>query len=103
MRKGPYGIYVQLGEPAEGSKEKPKRASLPRPLAPADVALTKALLLLSLPRSIGLPPDTGAPLDAGTGRFRPYLQFHRTHVTLPPDATALTTHRNHAVPLNNDK
>src|SRR3546814_15312814 len=78
MRKGPYGIYVQLGEPAEGSKEKPKRASLPRQLAPADVDLTKALLLLSLPRSIGLHPDTGDTIEAGIGRFGPYLKFDRS-------------------------
>ncbi len=45
LRKGPYGLYVQLGEP-EG-KEKPKRQSLLRDMTPSDLTLEKALALLS--------------------------------------------------------
>ncbi len=37
LKKGPYGNYVQLGEGENG--EKPKRASLPKGMAPADVTL----------------------------------------------------------------
>ena len=33
LRKGPYGIYVQLGD----RREKPKRSSLPKGMSPADV------------------------------------------------------------------
>src|SRR3546814_8329447 len=94
----PYTALFR-SEPSEGSKEKPKRASLPRQLAPADVDLTKALLLLSLPRSIGLHPDTGDTIEAGIGRFGPYLKFDSTYVNLPPDDTVLTIGLNHAVQL----
>ncbi len=103
MRKGPYGIYVQLGEPAEGSKEKPKRASLPRQLPPADVDLAKALVLLSLPRPIGEHPETGDTIEAGIGRYGPYLKFDSTYVNLPPDDTVLTIGLNHAVQLIAEK
>ena len=103
MRKGPYGIYVQLGEPAEGSKDKPKRASLPRQLAPADVDLTKALLLLSLPRPVGVHPETGEKIEAGIGRYGPYLKIESTYVNLPPDDTVLTIGLNHAVQLIAEK
>ena len=99
LRKGPYGVYVQLGEPAEGSKEKPKRASLPRQLPPAEIDLTKALALLSLPRPIGNHPETGETIEAGIGRFGPYLKFVGTYVNLPPDDTVLTIGLNHAVEL----
>ncbi|MCR2600260.1 hypothetical protein NSP09_24355, partial [Salmonella enterica] len=57
LRKGPYGLYVQLGEP-EG-KEKPKRASLLRGMTPDDVTLDKALALLALPRELGPHPEDG--------------------------------------------
>ncbi len=99
LRKGPYGVYVQLGEPAEGSKEKPKRASLPRQLPPAEIDLTKGLALLSLPRPIGNHPETGETIEAGIGRFGPYLKFVGTYVNLPPDDTVLTIGLNHAVEL----
>ncbi|MFB3135909.1 MAG: type I DNA topoisomerase, partial [Rhodospirillales bacterium] len=60
LRKGPYGFYVQLGEP-EG-KNKPKRASLPKDMDPAAVDLDRALALLALPREVGLHPETGEPI-----------------------------------------
>src|SRR5882762_5594815 len=50
LRNGPYGLYVQLGEP-EG-KEKPKRQSLLKGMTPDEVTLDKALALLSLPREL---------------------------------------------------
>ena len=71
LRKGPYGLYVQRGE-AEG-EEKPKRASLPKGLAPEAVDLAKALELLSLPRLIG--ERDGGVYKAGLGRFGPYVMY----------------------------
>ena len=54
LRKGPYGIYVQLGE-GEG-KTKPKRASLTKTMTPESVDLQLALALLALPRDVGPAP-----------------------------------------------
>src|SRR4051812_11982213 len=48
---GPFGPYIQLGEP-EGDK-KPKRVSVPKNIAPDAVALDTALQLLALPRDLG--------------------------------------------------
>ena len=73
MLQGRFGPYVQLGEAAEGSKEKPKRASLPKGLNPADLSLEFALKLLSLPRTLGLHPDTGKEIQASVGRFGPFV------------------------------
>ncbi len=95
LRKGPYGVYVQLGEP-EG-KTKPKRASLPKGMDPADVTLDKALALLALPREIGLHPETKQPILAGIGRFGPYLKHGDTYKSLGRDDDVLEIGLNRAV------
>ena len=72
LKKGPYGYYVQLGEAVEG--EKPRRASIPKGIDPATLELERALELLSLPRLVGRHPEDGAPVEAGIGRFGPFVK-----------------------------
>ncbi|MFX4222741.1 MAG: type I DNA topoisomerase [Thalassobaculum sp.] len=103
LKKGPYGVYVQLGEPEEGSKAKPKRASLPKQVSPADIDLQKALALLSLPRPVGEHPETKDMIEAGIGRYGPYLKYAGTYVSLPGDDTVLTIGLNHAVQIIAEK
>ncbi len=69
---GPYGPYVQLGDEAENNP-KPKRASLPKGMKLEDLTLDIAVGLLSLPRLLGVHPETGAKIQAGLGRFGPYV------------------------------
>jgi DNA topoisomerase I len=69
---GRFGPYLQLGEvPEEGPK--PRRASIPKGIAPANITLEAALRLLSLPRTLGDHPESGKPVRAGIGRFGPYV------------------------------
>ena len=98
LRKGPYGNYVQLGEAVEKG-EKPKRQSLPRGLAPADVDLDKALGLLSLPREIGKHPEDGLPILASLGRYGPYIKHGDNFRSLAPDDDVLSVGINRAVSL----
>lgn len=72
MLIGPYGPYVQLGEESEENK-KPKRVSLPKGVDKDSVTLEMAVGLLSLPRLLGLHPETGAKVKAAIGRFGPYV------------------------------
>lgn len=58
-------------------KKKPKiamkRASVPAGVDPANLTLEDAVRFLSLPRELGIHPDTGLPVSANTGRFGPYV------------------------------
>jgi DNA topoisomerase-1 len=73
VRDGRYGPYVQLGEQEEGSKKKPKRASLFKTMARDTVTLDEALMLLSLPRVVGQ-DEEGRDIVASPGRFGPYIK-----------------------------
>jgi DNA topoisomerase-1 len=97
LRKGPYGIYVQLGAGENG--EKPKRVSLPRGMAPAEVDLETALRLLSLPREVGRHPETSETITAGIGRFGPYLKHGSVYKSLTAEDDVLTIGLNRAVSL----
>jgi DNA topoisomerase-1 len=69
---GRFGPYVQLGE-ATAENPKPKRASLPKGVSPDEVTLDLAVTLLSLPRTLGVHPDSGKLIQANQGRFGPYI------------------------------
>ena len=101
VRTGRFGPYLQLGEAAEG--EKPKRASLPKGVAPEDIDLERALALLSLPREVGRHPESGDPILAGIGRFGPYVQHGKTYANLEAGDDVLNIGLNRAVALIADK
>ncbi|ESA34482.1 dna topoisomerase i [Leptolyngbya sp. Heron Island J] len=69
---GPYGPYVRLGDKTE-ENPKPKQVSLPKGLTRESVDLETAVGLLSLPRLLGVHPETEAKIKASLGRFGPYV------------------------------
>ncbi len=83
-RVGPYGPYVQLGN-GDG-KEKPKRVSMPQGMTLDDMSLNYGLLLLSLPRSLGVDPKTGKDVTVGIGRYGPYVHLGGTYRNLKSPA-----------------
>lgn len=98
LKKGPYGVYVERApENPEDKKDKPKRQGLPRGTAPSDVTLDVALQLLSLPRQLGQHPDDNEMIEAGIGRFGPYLKHGGRFVSLKGDDDVLTIGMNRAV------
>ncbi|MFO1152282.1 MAG: type I DNA topoisomerase [Rhodospirillales bacterium] len=121
IRKGPYGYYAQLGEtPKEpegegkpkskkpkskekgGDKDKenkPKRTALPRGFDPQTIGLEQAVQLLSLPREIGIHPESDLPVTAGIGRFGPYLKMGDQYVSLKGEDDVLSIGLNRAVDL----
>ena len=104
LRGGRFGPYLQLGETSkEKGAEKPKRAGLPKGLAPDDVDLEKALALLALPREVGMHPEDGEPIVAGIGRFGPYVKHGKTYANIDSNEDVLTVGLNRAVSLIAEK
>jgi len=98
LRKGPYGIYMQIGEPdPEDKKKKPKRASLPKDIEMANLNLQMALRLLALPRDVGLHPEEQKMIKAGIGRYGPFLQMDGKYVSLTSTEEVLEIGLNLAV------
>ncbi|OWY08622.1 DNA topoisomerase I [Thioclava sp. F42-5] len=96
LRVGRFGPYVQKGEPTE-DVPKPPRASLPKGWKPEEIDLEKALLLLSLPREIGPHPEDGELVEAGIGRYGPYVKKGRIYANLPEVDEVFTIGMNRAV------
>jgi DNA topoisomerase-1 len=95
--QGPYGPYIQLGEP-EGDK-KPKRVSLPKNIAPDAVTLETALKLLALPRDLGPHPEGGKKVHAAIGRFGPYVSHDGHFKSIPKDESVFDIGLERAVAL----
>lgn len=68
LKKGPYGFYLQLGEDATATTEKPKRSALPKNIKPEEVTLEQASTLLSLPKKLG------NDIEVNIGKFGPYIK-----------------------------
>ncbi len=101
VKIGRFGPYIQM-EPLE-KDEKPKRAGIPKGVDPAGVDLELALKLLSLPREIGLHPETGKPILAGLGRFGPYVNHDGQYASLDSFEEVFTVGINRAVTLIAEK
>lgn len=99
LMNGPYGPYLQLGLPVEGDKKKPKRVSIPKEISLADVNLETADMLLSLPRDLGLHPETNKKIVANIGRFGPYVNHDAKFKSIPKNMSVFTIDLNEAVEL----
>lgn len=127
LRRGPYGPYVQIDPPpetaeqeaepaaeeaedtadAKGKKKKakkkaapkPKRQGIPKGTPLEEVTLEAALKLLALPRDIGNHPETGEMIQAGIGRFGPYLKHQGKFKSIPKDDDVLSIGMNRAVEI----
>ncbi len=99
VRRGPYGLYVQRGENGEDKKVKPRRTSLPRGMDGEKVTLEQAVALLSLPRLVGIHPETKDKIEAGIGRFGPYVRMGVVFGSLDRDDDVLAIGLNRAVDL----
>jgi DNA topoisomerase I len=97
VRRGPYGLYVQQGEQDKDSKTKPRRTSLPRGLEGDTLSLEQALGLLSLPRIVGIHPESQEPIEAGIGRFGPFVKMGGVFASLDKDDDILAVGLNRAM------
>ncbi len=103
---GKYGPYVQLGlkpeKPKKGEPKsdkpkplKPKMASIPKTMDPMKVTIPDALKYLSLPKSLGVDPNTGNQIIVSIGRFGPYVRNGDDFrsIKVPDDVYSITFER----------
>ncbi|MBP9791706.1 MAG: type I DNA topoisomerase [Rickettsiales bacterium] len=86
LKKGPYGIYVQLGEDQDKDK---KRMTIPKNIHIDDVDLKFAQTLLSFPKEIGTNPENNKPITAAIGKFGPYISCNGKNSSIDGGVTAL--------------
>ncbi len=119
LKIGRFGPYLQLGEdpppkpkPKKGEPKPkkvasdippPARASIPSGDDPATISLERALQFLSLPREVGLHPETGTPIVAKIGKFGPYISNDGASASLETVEDVFTIGLNHAVTLLAEK
>ncbi len=103
LKIGRFGPYFQLGEQEKGSKEKPKRAGLPKTWSVADADLEKALMMLALPREVGAHPEDGEMIEAGLGRYGPFVKHGKTYANLASIDEVFEVGLNRAVTLIAEK
>ena len=96
LKNGRFGLYVQRGEATE-EVPKPPRASIPKGWDAATLDLERALALLALPRPIGNHPEDGELVEAGIGRYGPYVKHGSKYANLPDVEEVFTIGMNRAV------
>ncbi|MEO1706240.1 MAG: type I DNA topoisomerase [Pseudomonadota bacterium] len=103
LRVGRFGPYVQLGEEDKEAKEKPKRAGIPKGWDASAVDLEQALKLLCLPREVGPHPEDNEMIEAGLGRYGPFVKHGKIYANLPSVEDVFEVGLNRAISLIAEK
>ncbi len=96
LKSGRFGPYVQRGE-ATPENKKPPRASLPKGWSATEMDLEKALMLLNLPREVGPHPEDGVMIEAGIGRFGPFIKHGSVYANIKDVDEVFTIGMNRAM------
>ncbi len=99
-KNGRFGPYVQLGDADTlPSGEKPKMASLFKTMTLERLSLGDALELLSLPRALGADPADGEVVEAGNGRYGPFVRKGKDYRSIDTEERLLTISLDEALAL----
>ena len=100
LKDGRFGPYLEM---AVAGEEKPKRSSLPKGWAKDTINLERAVKLLSLPREVGPHPEDGEMIEAGLGRYGPFVRHGRTYANVSDIEEVFDIGLNRAVTLIAEK
>lgn len=82
LKKGPYGWYVSHDT---------SRVGLGTLFSPETLTLSQAVFLLTMPKNLGLHPETQKEVLLGLGRFGPYLKYDGRFISVKTkDLDAIT-------------
>jgi DNA topoisomerase-1 len=96
LKDGRFGPYVQRGE-ATAENPKPPRASLPKGWAPPDMDSRRPCACSRSPASWASTPEDGQPVEAGIGRYGPFVKHGATYANLPEVAEVFEVGMNRAL------
>jgi DNA topoisomerase-1 len=98
-RVGRFGPMVQLGD-NEGD-EKPRYASIVKPVTIDNITLQQALKLLELPRTVG--EYEGKVMKVSVGRFGPYIAHNGKFISLKKTDDPMTVTYERCIELIKEK
>jgi DNA topoisomerase-1 len=97
---GRFGPYVTEVLPEDAPKSaKPRTGSLFKDMSLDTVTLDDAVLLLSLPRAVGVDPADGEEITAQNGRYGPYIKKGSDSRSLESEAALFTVTLDEALAL----
>ncbi len=98
LKSGKYGRYLELVD----TTSKPKRVSIPKNIPNDEIDISSASKLLSLPRLVGIHPESKKDITASIGPYGPYIKHENKFISLKDD-DVLEVGINRAVELINQK
>ncbi|MES2004133.1 MAG: type I DNA topoisomerase [Bacteroidota bacterium] len=99
-RMGRYGPMVQIGDTAN-EEEKPRFAKLKQSQSIETITMEEAMLLFSLPRTLG--EYEGQELSVNVGRFGPYIKLGDQFISIPKGEDLHEIELERAIQLINEK
>ena len=81
LQVGRYGPYLELDD--TDPDKKPKRVSVPKNIDLDNISEELAINLISLPRLVGIHPNTNDEIIGALGRYGPYIKFGKKFISIP--------------------
>ncbi|MDG2187078.1 MAG: type I DNA topoisomerase [Hyphomicrobiales bacterium] len=101
LQIGRYGPYLELEN--KDPDTKPKRVSVPKNIDLDNISEEEAINLISLPRIVGVHPNTKEDIIGALGRYGPYIKHQNTYVNLKEVEELYDIGLNRAVTLIDEK
>ena len=101
LQVGRYGPYLELDD--TDPDKKPKRVSVPKNIDLDNISEELAINLISLPRLVGIHPNTNNEIIGALGRYGPYIKHQNTYANLKEMDELYTIGLNRAITLIDEK